>query len=124
VLQTTTGLRPVVSDHNRSAKVMKRVTLIPTPAMIAIVGFLVVAVKFGVTSASVRPLVTLLLLLLPFLALLEIAAFAYDIRKREDRILSRSFVPRLVIHVVGVVLAAYIILLTIIFVRMGPINPG
>ncbi|MDX2111698.1 MAG: hypothetical protein SFY80_15810 [Verrucomicrobiota bacterium] len=93
---------------------MKTITLIPTPAMMAIIFALAVANKFGIAEGF-RPFGILLLILLPLLVLFELIFFGYDILKRKDPIISRSFDPRLITHAVGMVIATWIIVAIISF---------
>lgn len=86
---------------------MKRATLIPAPALVAILCFLFVADKIGMPD-RVRAFGMLLFLSLPILALGEFAAFAYDLKKREGAFFSRAFAPRLAVHAIGCTAAAWV----------------
>ena len=89
---------------------MKRATLVPAPAMLAVLGLLVSVDYFGVTE-NFRANGVLLFMSLPLLAFCEFAAFAYDVLKRKDKILSSAFAPRLAIHVIGSVVGVWVLVI-------------
>ena len=88
-----------VADLQRWAK-MNRLTLVPAVALIVIVVVLVVGAKTGVAE-NFRPFGILMLLSLPVIAAGELAAFAYDISKRKNRVSTAQFALRMVLHFVG-----------------------
>jgi hypothetical protein len=91
---------------------MKRITLVPALGMAAIIGLLLVADRIGPVE-SFRPAATLMFLSLPLLALGEVVAFAYDIRSYRGQMMSRALIPRLAVHILGITLVCWIILVII-----------
>jgi hypothetical protein len=81
---------------------MTRATLVPAPALLTLT-IVTLLLSFGPDPSGA---VTLALLIV---APLEFVAFAYDVVARKNPVLSRAFAPRLVLHVVGSLLALFVL---------------
>jgi hypothetical protein len=90
---------------------MKRITLAPTLAIIAMLlacyGFTTIKQIGGLWIIRDALLVSL-----PLLAIVEIISFSHDLMKMKGRILSCTYAPRLVIHAAGIILALWILWVT------------
>jgi hypothetical protein len=81
---------------------MTRVTLVPAPALLALT-VVTLLLPFGPDPSGA------VILALLIVAPLEFVAFTYDFVARKDPVLSHAFAPRLVLHVVGSLLALFVL---------------